>query len=150
FSPDSKRLACGPTSEHIFVWDLASGKELRRFATKFEMFAYSFLRFSADGAALIVESNDVLSWLNVETGAAVRRLPLGRIKQLSPDQKTFVIVRESNQQVLIGDVMTGKIQHTLPIATLFDGDNHGVLFLPDGVTLAVVCHVGYSISEIQF
>lgn len=150
FSPDGKRLACGPTSEHTFVWDLASGKELRRFVTEFEMFGHSFLRFSADGAALIVESNDVLSWLNVETGATIRRLPHGRIKQLSPDEKTFVIVQESKQQVLIGDAVTGKIKHTLPIATMFGNSHHGVLLLPDGVTLAVVCHVGYSISEIQF
>src|SRR2546423_1480758 len=38
FSPDGKRLACGPTSEHVFVWDLASGKEVRRYTTAFEMF----------------------------------------------------------------------------------------------------------------
>jgi WD40 repeat protein len=150
FSPDSKRLACGPTSEIIFVWDLTSGKELRRFKTKFEMFAYSFLRFSADGAALIVESNDVLTWLNIQTGAAIRRLPLGRIKQLSPDQKTLVIVKESQKQVLIADAVTGKIKHTLPIAAMFSASEHGVLFLPDGVTLAVVCHDGYAIKEIQF
>src|ERR1022692_2998980 len=130
FSPDSKRLACGPTSEHIFVWDLASGKELRRFTTEFEMFGYSFLRFSKDGAALIVESNDVLSWLNVETGATIRRLPHGRIKQLSPDERTFLIVKESKQQVLIGDTMTGKITHTLPIAAMFGDGEHGVLFCP--------------------
>jgi WD40 repeat protein len=130
FSPDSKRLACGPTSEHIFVWDLASGKELRRFTTEFERFGYSFLRFSKDGAALMVESNDVLSWLNVETGATIRRLPYGRIKQLSPDDKTFLIVKESKQQVLIGDTMTGKITHTLPIAAMFGDGEHGVLFCP--------------------
>jgi WD40 repeat protein len=147
FSPDSKRLACGPTSEHIFIWDLASGKELRRFVTEFEMFAYSFLRFSADGAALIVESNNELTWLNVDSGATIRRLPHGRIKQLSPDQKTFAIVKG---QVLIGDAVTGKIKHTLPIAAMFSDSEHGVLFLPDGVTLAIVCHEGYSISEIQF
>jgi WD40 repeat protein len=150
FSPDSKRLACGPNSELIIVYDLASGKELRRFATQFEMFACSFLRFSADGAALIVESNDVLSWLDVRTGATIRRLPHARIKQFSPDDKTFVIVRESQKQVLTGDTMTGKIKHTLPIAAMFSDMEHGVLFLPDGVTLAVVCHDGYSIKEIQF
>jgi WD40 repeat protein len=150
FSPDGKRLACGPSSEHIFVWDLASGKELRRFATELEMFAYLFLRFSADGAALIVESNNVLSWLNIETGATVRRLPYGRIKQLSPDQKTFVIVQESKRQVQIGDAVKGTIQYTLPIAAMYSDMEQGVLFLPDGATLAVVCHEGYSISEIQF
>jgi WD40 repeat protein len=150
FSPDSKRLACGPTSEHIFVWDLASGKEVRRFTTVFEMFGYSFLRFSADGAALIVESNDVLSWLNVETGAAIRRLPHGRIKQLSPDDKTFVIVRQTNRQVLIGDAVIGQIKHTLPIAAQFHGTDQGVLFLPDGITLAVVHYFEDFTSEVQF
>jgi hypothetical protein len=68
------------------------------------MFGYSFLRFSADSAALIVESNDVVSWFSVETGATLRELPFGRITQFSPDDKTFVIVRESKRQVLIGDV----------------------------------------------
>lgn len=145
FSSDSKRLACGPTSEHVFVWDLASGKELRRFTTKFEMFGHSFLRFSADNAALIVESHDRLSWLNIETGATIRELPLGRVRQLSPDDKTFVIVRESKRQVLIGDAVTGEIKHTLPIGT-----SEGVLFLPDGVTLAVVHHFEDSTNEVQF
>jgi WD40 repeat protein len=148
FSPDSKRLACGPSSEHIFVWDLASGKELRRFATKFEMIGYSFLRFSADGTAIIVQSNNVLSWLNVKTGATIRRLPRGWIKQLSPDDKTFVAL-ESDQQVLIGDAMTGKLKHTLPIAVMFSDIEHGVLFLPDGVTLAAVHHFDPSTKEIQ-
>src|SRR5262245_21702673 len=74
FSPDGQRLACGPTSELVIVWDLKSGKELRRFTTPFEMFGYSYLRFSADGTALIVESNDVLSWLNIESGATTHRI----------------------------------------------------------------------------
>jgi WD40 repeat protein len=149
FSPDSKRLACGPSSEHVFVWDLAGGKQLRRFVTEFEMFAYSFLRFSADGASVIVESNDVLSWLNVETGATGRGLQFGRIKQLSADEKAFVIVQESKQQVLIGDTTTGKVAHILPIAARFDAAQHGVLFLPDRTTLAVVHHLDDSSKEVQ-
>ncbi len=149
FSPDNKRLACGPSSEHIFVWDLASGKELRRFSTKIETFDFSFFRFSVDSTAIIVESNNVISWLNVETGATVCKLSGLRIKLLSPDDKTFAAVEDSKQQVHIGDTKTGKIAHTLSIAAkkssapgvLF------VLFLPDGVTLAVARTWGDSTKE---
>jgi WD40 repeat protein len=150
FSPDSKRLACGPSSELIIVWDVATGKEVRRFDTEFEMFAFSFLRFSADGGSLIVASNDVLSWFNVETGATSRRLSLGRIKQISPDDRTFAVVAESQKRVLIGDTSTGEIKHYLPIAAVFGEAERGVVFLPDGVSMAVVCHEGDLIKEIQF
>ena len=138
FSPDSKRFVCGPDSENIYIWDIATGKEVRRFATEFEMFGNSFLRFSADGAAIIVESNGEVTWRNIETGKTMSRLLYGRLKQLSPDEKTFVLVRESTKQVVIGDVATGKIKHTLPIAASFREGLDELLFLPDRVTLAVV------------
>jgi WD40 repeat protein len=112
------------------------------------MIGYSFLRFSADGTAIIVQSNNVLSWLDVKTGATIRRLPQGWVRQLSADDKTFIALG-SDQQVLIGDAVTGKIKHKLPIAAMFSEMEHGVLFLPDGVTLAAVHHFDPSTKEIQ-
>src|SRR4051795_5562837 len=29
FSPDGRRFTCGPDSENIYIWDLATGKEVR-------------------------------------------------------------------------------------------------------------------------
>ena len=138
FSPDSKRFVCGPDSENIYIWDIATGKEVRRFATKFESFGYSFLRFSADGTAIIVESNGEITWQNIETGKTVHRLAHGHLKQFSPDEKSFVLVRESAKQVVIGDVATAKVKHTLPIAASFREGLDELLFLPDHVTLAAV------------
>jgi WD40 repeat protein/HEAT repeat protein len=122
FSPDSKRFA-GITSELIVVWDLTNGKELRRFTTETERRGFSFMPVSSEGTAL---------------------------KQLSPDGKTFVVVKETQRKVLIGDAATGKIAHTLPIAARFDGTDQGVLFLPDGVTLAVVHGSEKPTPEVQF
>jgi len=155
FSPDGKLLACGPSNQIVAVFDLSTGKEIRRFATEYEMFGFSFLRFAADGSALIVESNKEVTWLDVATGKVLRKLSGLRIKQLSPDDKVFADVDESNRQVHIGDAKTGKIRHSLPIAAMRDAMEKGVLFLPDGVTMAVVHHPGdpptkFDFREVQF
>jgi WD40 repeat protein len=140
FSPDGKQLACRAASDRIVVWDVLTGQEIRRFPVDSARYGFSFCRFSADGSALIAQHEDEVQWMRIDTGAVVHRLKGMRIKQLSPDDQTFVIVKESQKQVLIGDVVTGKIKHTLPIAARYGREDRGLLFLPDGVTLAIVHH----------
>jgi RNA polymerase sigma factor (sigma-70 family) len=141
FSPDGKRLACRPSKDQILVWDLTDGKQVRRFAVEQKwVYGFSFLRFSADGKALIAQVDEDVAWLNIATGAIDPRLPRVRLKQLSPDDKTFIAVDEGKRLVHIGDAATGKITHALPVGARPDRMEQGVLFLPDGVTLAVINH----------
>jgi RNA polymerase sigma factor (sigma-70 family) len=140
FSPDGKWLACRPTRDRILVWDLASGKEVRRFTIKPAWYSHAFLCFSADGRALIAQTDQDVAWLNIATGAVDRRLPQVRIKQLSPDDKTFAMVDEEKRLVHMGDAATGRIVHSLPIAAKADAMEQGILFLPDRVTVAIVHH----------
>jgi RNA polymerase sigma factor (sigma-70 family) len=147
FSPDGKRLACRPSYDRIIILDLTTGKELRRLAFEPVLYAFAFMRFSADGSALIVQSGEDVVWLNPATGAKERVLPRVRLKQLSPDDKTFAVVEEQKRLVHLGDAKTGKITHSLAVCAKFDDMEHGVLFLPDGVTVAIVHHMDNPAKE---
>jgi RNA polymerase sigma factor (sigma-70 family) len=140
FSPDGTALACRPRRDRIIVWNLRTGKERRRFTVKPALYSFAFFRFSADGKAVITQLDQEVVWLNVATGATDRRLPRVRIKELSPDDRTFAAVDGARGRVHVGDARTGKVTHTLPVGARPDHMEQGLLFLPDGVTLAVVHH----------
>jgi len=105
FSPDTKRFACRTAADRITVWDLADGKEVRRFQVATDRHGFEFCRFSADGTFLIAQVSEDVAWLNVDTGAVARRLRGVQIKQLAPDEKTFAVVSQFTRQVLIGDAL---------------------------------------------
>lgn len=138
FSPNGKWLAARPTADHIAVWDVTTGQEVKRFSVASTNYSFAFCRFSADNSALIVEEKDDVIWLSMRTGAIIRRLSGVRMNQLSPDDRMFAMVRKEQKQVLVGDAQTGKILHRLPVAAMADDRHRGILFLPDGITLAVV------------
>jgi RNA polymerase sigma factor (sigma-70 family) len=147
FSPDGKLLACRPTNDDAIIWDLTTGKELARFRVEPVRFSFAFMRFSRDGSALIVQAGEDVAWLNLATGAKDRVLPHVRIKQLSPDDKTFAVVEEAKRQLHLCDANTGKLMHTLAVCAKRDGMEQGVLFLPDGVTVAIIHHADSPAKE---
>jgi RNA polymerase sigma factor (sigma-70 family) len=137
FSPDGRLLASRKASDRIVVWDLTTGKEWKRFTVRRAPVAFTFFRFSADGKHLIALVAEGLVWLNLATGATERTLRV-HAQQLTADDRTFAAVDQRKGIIRIGATATGKVAHTLPVVVEPGLFHRGVLFLPDGVTLAAL------------
>src|SRR5262249_42585534 len=73
FSPNGNILAPSAAPNLIRLWDVATGKEIRRIVEKSsEVHLHGF---SPDGKTFAVESGGVVSLKEVATGREVRRLP---------------------------------------------------------------------------
>jgi WD40 repeat protein len=113
FSPDGKLLAVygqqtqDKGSHCVLLWDLITGKELRRFSVKDSNHHFAF---APDGHSVIgqpwpsntQESSDLRSW-DVSTGQ--ERLPLklppnNGIVALSPDGKTVALMQDQPSHIL--------------------------------------------------
>ena len=126
-SPDGKFLASG--SENILLWDVKSGKEVRRINGHESVI--NSLVFSPDGTMLLSCSSDMTIKLwNIETGKQVRSFEGHRtqVKSIafSPDGKSFVSVSLSGMR--LWNINSGEMIHS------FDDHNgsYDVAFSPDG------------------
>jgi RNA polymerase sigma factor (sigma-70 family) len=139
FAPDGKALvSTGDNLDRsIRLWDLASGKELRRLA---DGAFVSRVVVSADGKAFAsVTEQGLLVW-DLATGKEVRRLPVPqgyfRALALAPDGKRLAVCLGDNL-ILLLDAQTGKEQrqfcHDGLVVT-------ALTFAPDGRTLASGSH----------
>ncbi|HEV3262748.1 MAG TPA: sigma-70 family RNA polymerase sigma factor [Gemmataceae bacterium] len=151
FSRDSKLLASTSNGGRVFVWDAATGKELRRLQIPkpngLIRPRVGPIDFSADGTVLAVASSDGIVLWDIRTGKQRRQFETsvadfreaydGRIR-FSPDGKTLAVAGSSFKRGLGGEVAlvdaaTGKeLRH-------FGGINaaiYGLAFSPDGKLLA--------------
>jgi WD40 repeat protein len=73
FSPDGKKLAsCSDPSKTIYLWDAATGVEIRRWP---EISVHGgYFTFSPDSKLLIVGDRRTIHFWNTTTGAEVRRI----------------------------------------------------------------------------
>jgi WD40 repeat protein len=150
FSPDGTCLA-GNTGGPIYVWEVASGKELARFNehAKPEMLMATCLALSTDNTLLAsVRFGSELGQVGMPSPAksVVRLWSLGLAKQLaqfetaqqimefifSPTGRTAAVVY-GNKSVGIWELATGKERYRFPVAA------RCLAFAPDGQTLAVGC-----------
>ncbi len=130
-SPDGKRLLSGETGG-IRLWELDTGKELRRFGTRrgdTECIAYS-----ADGRqALSDGEKNVLRLWDVETGKEIRTFEghSDRPKSvaLSPDGR-MAVSSGTDKSIRLWDVETGKQIRTLG-GTEGPYQTDSVCFTPD-------------------
>jgi WD40 repeat protein len=142
FSPDGRRLACVCNSEFAGVWDLPTGREVRRFGGE-NAFSTAACRFTPDGRGLVVAGRQRLMTYDLETGRELRSATAEMVSCLSPDGRTYARVLPyahpgPGGSVALGDVETGRETLRLDLQAKNDGSENGLAFAPDGKTLAVV------------
>jgi WD40 repeat protein len=141
FSPDGKYLASIGGNRTVLLWDVSSGKSVRRFPVQ-DQGVLMCLAFSRDGKSLIVGGYDADKsgyLFEVETGREVRRYSTGqkvcwRSVALSPDGKRLAVGQTLAAIVLL-DPESGRERWRV------EGEKVGtvvpsVAFSPDGKTLA--------------
>src|SRR5262249_50915883 len=111
FSPDDKILAAG--GNETFLFDVRTGKQLRRMPAMPRGKWGSALHFSQDGKTLVVAGAEEISFWDVATGKQVRSLPRGDFPMglgvcFSPDGKLLARAGHLDQAYLV-DVGTGKL-----------------------------------------
>lgn len=144
FSPDGKLLAAYNADNSIRLWDLAAGRELRRFIGHQQF--VTCMSFSRDGKMLASTSQDQTARLwDVETGnlrATLRGHTMAMTSaSFSPDRRRLITASE-DETVKMWDVETGK-----ELMTLKDHPAKGsstppqiwrAVFSPDGARILAV------------
>ena len=135
FSPDETQLASGSEDHGIRLWDVNTGREIRRFAGRID--EVHSVAFSPDGSQLASGSEDhgIRLW-DVNTGREIRRFA-GRIDEVhsvafSPDGSQLASGSEDHG-IRLWDVNTGR--EIRRFAGHID-EVHSVAFSPDGSQLA--------------
>ncbi len=112
FSPDTKTLAATSGAGALRVWDVATGKELRRC----DRWGFEFA-FSPDGKTMASLGNGhVVRLWDAATGKVLREHP-GRFSLLTLSPDGHVLASSGwDQDVRLWDTATGQLQHRLPAA----------------------------------
>ncbi|HYV37333.1 MAG TPA: WD40 repeat domain-containing protein [Gemmataceae bacterium] len=135
YSPDGKHLASGNLTEPIQLWDVATGKVVRRFEQQQGGMA---LKFSADGKTLACGTMDgsVRQW-QVETGHELAKMSgyRGWVNAItfSPDCKTLALAGSDSQVIHLWDLASAK---ECSPAQGHHGQIYAVAFAPNGKLIA--------------
>jgi RNA polymerase sigma factor (sigma-70 family) len=144
-APDGRSLAASSQDGTVRLWDVATGRELRRFPwrdrSSVSVAELRSVALSPDGKVLAtgISPEGVVRLWNPATGKQLRQLEspypwLGRVA-FSPDGKTVAAV-SNRHRIALWDTATGRLLHEL------DGGEEKltfaapIAFAPDGRTLA--------------
>jgi Tol biopolymer transport system component len=142
FSPDGKSLAAGTSDKTVHLWDVASGKDLRRLGEP-RMVVHA-VAFSPDGKSLAVGTyDDHLTVWDLETGqprwqteGALGEGAALKCLAFSPDGQ-LLAAAGSNTRIRLRETATGKEGRTMAGHL---GMINSIAFSPDGKTLASGSH----------
>jgi len=147
FSPDGKTLASGGQDNTVRFWEIATGKEIRRFTVVTgpgsEYSDVESIAFSPDGNLLAAGTGngpaEVVIWI-VAAGKVLHRISTNlahvRCVAFAPDGKTVAASVEDGthkHSIWLCDVNTGKSVRQLKGEV---GGSHPLAFSPDGKILA--------------
>jgi WD40 repeat protein len=145
FSPDGKRVASARSDRMVRLWDVETGKEIRQVGRGHQDSVF-FLAFSADGKTLAAASDhDALRFWEAGSGREVRHLS-GRFGALSPDGKTWAVISDDRQRIVLRDVATAKPLHELAAGN--QASYRAVAFSPDGRMLATGGHLSTRLWDV--
>jgi WD40 repeat protein len=111
FSADARLLAAVDSSFTIEVWDLAAGKELRRFGRNANATTSRVVAFSPDGKLLAaVGGEGVVHLWDIPTGKELRRLRWRKceISRLTFSPSGAFLAGVSGENIRLWDVAIGK------------------------------------------
>jgi RNA polymerase sigma factor (sigma-70 family) len=138
FLPGGKTVASVHGRSAVVVWDIESGKEVRRVSAPEQSFA---LAPSADGNRLAVVGTAEVRILDVSDPSRVKTLwkwspavmtgPAAIAAAFTADGRTLAVNDPKAGVIRLLDADTGNELRTLPGSVL-----HGLAFSPDGKTLA--------------
>ena len=134
YAPDGRTLGA-IDSDRVFLWDIATGKELRRLPGHF----LGGIAYAPDGKTLATAyGRNILCWES-ETGRQLREFKCGEEIQglaYSPDGKSIAWLNRANDLRLV-DAVTGKVLHRWPGPANVVPSSFA--FSPDSRLLAAAC-----------
>jgi WD40 repeat protein len=134
-SADGKTFAAPGDDRAFRLWDVASGKELRKVAFEGDG---GCCQFSPDGKLLLLQRGAQGGLCEVETGKLLGELPTcAADHSFSPDGKVLASCLWPPEGVRLLDISTRRELHRLQTP----GKLGVFTFSPDGKTLAWVCRV---------
>jgi WD40 repeat protein len=135
FSPNGKFIASGAQREGIYLWEVASGKEVRRIPVG----PVSLIMFSSDGKLLVSwgERDQMIRFCEVDTGKEVRRIKTPRkgqgVTAISANAKFWAWAGEDSI-IHLGEMSTGR--EIRQFAGRQKSTCWPLVFSPDGTILA--------------
>jgi WD40 repeat protein/energy-coupling factor transporter ATP-binding protein EcfA2 len=134
-SPDSKYAVTTSTESAAILWDVVSGREVRRFTGHKNSVAS--VAFSPNGSRLVTGGDDstVRTW-EIASGKELRRFSVGEgmvwSVGFSPDGKSVAAI-DYNKVLWVWNTETGEILLDIELPTL----SSGLAYSPDGKKLLI-------------
>jgi RNA polymerase sigma factor (sigma-70 family) len=146
-SPDGKRLGYVHNGMVAFVWDLDSGKEIKRFGKDLSTYFHS-CQFTADGKAFILADSNQIWFFDLNTWAQTRSFSVKNAYFLDPNRAVYVAITPS-REIVIGDLRTGAEMDRLEGAYSYRGNVNQAIAIAGGGSKRILAVVNSQKEEIQ-